>query len=224
MWRKNYLTFVEMGNVRSLADFGYFGYFANTNGEIFAFRYKTCGCSPDQVADIRLQCESGLYTHKELAEQYHVSKSQIGWMITNRLRLDFFKVSSSINREGYVQINLYVNKHQYIKHVHVLILTAFCGLRPIGMECRHLDGNKLNNHLDNLCWGTRRENVDDRLKHGGYLVGEDVHTSKLTADDVLQIRELRQYGLSCIEIGKRYGVSRNSIYDIINHKRWKHLL
>jgi hypothetical protein len=33
-------------------------------------------------------------------------------------------------------------------------------------EVRHLDGNKDNPHADNLAWGTRKENADDRERHG----------------------------------------------------------
>src|SRR5690242_14784609 len=42
--------------------------------------------------------------------------------------------------------------------VHRLILEAFIGPCPEGMECRHLDGNPANNCLGNLCWGTPAEN------------------------------------------------------------------
>jgi len=50
--------------------------------------------------------------------------------------------------------------------VHRLVLTAFVGPCPKGTECRHLDGDKLNNNLDNLYWGTSKENGADMIKHG----------------------------------------------------------
>jgi predicted transcriptional regulator len=51
--------------------------------------------------------------------------------------------------------------------VHRAVLTAFRGPYPgKGFEARHLDGNKQNNRLGNLAWGTRRENADDRIRHG----------------------------------------------------------
>lgn len=44
--------------------------------------------------------------------------------------------------------------------VHILVAEAFLGPRPGGMEeCRHLDGDKLNNRADNLRWGTRPGNA-----------------------------------------------------------------
>jgi hypothetical protein len=50
--------------------------------------------------------------------------------------------------------------------VHRLVLAAFVGPCPDGMECRHLDGNPANNRIENLCWGTRAENNADRVRHG----------------------------------------------------------
>src|SRR5690554_3506076 len=51
--------------------------------------------------------------------------------------------------------------------VHQLVCRAFHGERPTAShEVRHLDGNPMNNHADNLAWGTRSENALDRSRHG----------------------------------------------------------
>ena len=53
-------------------------------------------------------------------------------------------------------------------YVHELVLLAFVGQRPImedRCEIRHLDGNKLNNTLANLKYGTAKENAADRKLH-----------------------------------------------------------
>ena len=51
--------------------------------------------------------------------------------------------------------------------VHYLVCRAFHGEKPSPChEVRHLDGNPMNNHADNLAWGTRAENASDRVKHG----------------------------------------------------------
>lgn len=51
--------------------------------------------------------------------------------------------------------------------VHALVLLAFVGPRPEGMECCHWDDNPKNNSVDNLRWGTRAENVADFLRNYG---------------------------------------------------------
>ena len=51
--------------------------------------------------------------------------------------------------------------------VHRLVCRAFHGEPPSEHhEVRHLDGNPLNNRAENLAWGTRSENAQDRVKHG----------------------------------------------------------
>jgi hypothetical protein len=50
--------------------------------------------------------------------------------------------------------------------VHSMVMLAFVGPRPDGMDIRHLDGNPRNNHLANLCYGTRSENIYDSVRHG----------------------------------------------------------
>jgi flavin-dependent thymidylate synthase len=70
------------------------------------------------------------------------------------------------SKAGYLVTNLNRPGTQETANIHVLVLEAFSEPRPEGKECRHLDGNKWNNHLNNLCWGTTQENADDRVRHG----------------------------------------------------------
>ncbi len=51
-------------------------------------------------------------------------------------------------------------------HVHVLVSDAFLGPRPDGLDVRHLDGNRRNNHPENLVYGTRQDNMLDKQFHG----------------------------------------------------------
>ena len=58
-------------------------------------------------------------------------------------------------------------------YTHELVLLAFEGERPAmseRCEIRHLDGDKLNNKLSNLKYGTITENVADRKLHSQGLV------------------------------------------------------
>lgn len=50
--------------------------------------------------------------------------------------------------------------------VHRLVLEAFVGACPEGMECCHNDGDHTNNNLDNLRWDTHSNNVYDIVRHG----------------------------------------------------------
>lgn len=49
---------------------------------------------------------------------------------------------------------------------HRLVLEAFIGPRPDGMEACHFDGDKTNNKLANLRWDTKSSNQDDAVRIG----------------------------------------------------------
>lgn len=51
------------------------------------------------------------------------------------------------------------------RYVHHLVLETFVGPRPEGMEARHLNGDYSDNRLQNLAWGTKAQNMQDRIKH-----------------------------------------------------------
>lgn len=66
--------------------------------------------------------------------------------------------------------------------VHILVLTAFVGPRPKGMECRHLDGDPKNNKVENLKWGTRRENILEAVWHGTWFSEKRIKHNKKLAE------------------------------------------
>lgn len=61
-----------------------------------------------------------------------------------------------------------MSRGQELRHasVHPLVLEAFVGPRPPGMEACHADGNKTNNALSNLRWDTKRANELDAIRLG----------------------------------------------------------
>lgn len=75
------------------------------------------------------------------------------------------RILKLIRSRGYCFVTLSRNGHERSQAVHVLVLAAFIGPRPDGMDIRHLDGNGENNRLDNLAYGTRSENMQDALRH-----------------------------------------------------------
>lgn len=109
--------------------------------------------------------------------------------------------------------------------VHRLVLEAFVGPCPEGMECRHFpDNNRSNNRLENLSWATHQRNVDDRESHGTNLRGESAARSKLTEAQVREIRErYAEGGVSTRKLGTEYGVTGQMIHDIVARRCWKHI-
>lgn len=67
---------------------------------------------------------------------------------------------------GHQQVGLTKDGRRRMHYVHVLMMAAFVGPKPDGLEVRHLDGDPANNTLANLRYGTRQENSQDRINHG----------------------------------------------------------
>ena len=67
-------------------------------------------------------------------------------------------------RTGYWQIQPYINGKKKNNTVHRLVLTTFKGEGPKGYECDHIDANRSNNHIDNLQWLPKNENIKKALK------------------------------------------------------------
>jgi hypothetical protein len=108
--------------------------------------------------------------------------------------------------------------------VHVLVLEAFVGPRPEGMQACHFpDRDKTNNDVTNLRWGTPISNQGDRVLHGTDSRGESHGASKLTAKQVLIIRKRRRMGEVLRTIAEDFGVSIANIADIANRNTWKHI-
>ena len=59
--------------------------------------------------------------------------------------------------------------------VHKLVMEAFVGPCPDGFEVRHLDDNPDNNTLGNLVYGTRGENLLDRVRNGTHHQAAKTH-------------------------------------------------
>jgi len=128
-------------------------------------------------------------------------------------------------RNGYLRIALSRGGETTRYSVHRLVLLAFAGYPAEGLEARHLDGNRKNNHLSNLAWGSRSENAHDRVRHGtnSNNTGERHPNSRLTDGQSIAIRRQRARGASLAELSAAFGVSKPTISRIINLRGWKHL-
>ncbi len=86
---------------------------------------------------------------------------------TGRPRFLRGKILKPILWEGYLSANLNKQGKSQRFGIHRLVLLAFVGPCPDSMECRHFpDRDRSNNKLENLQWGTPKENQHDRIEHG----------------------------------------------------------
>jgi hypothetical protein len=124
-----------------------------------------------------------------------------------------------ISSMGYPVVNLSKHSKTHRFEIHLLVLGAFVGRCPEGLEARHLDDNKLNNYLENLRWGTHKQNCEDKVKNGNSTRGEKNARSVLTESQVRKIRKLSPR-FTKSQLGKRFRVSWHTIRNIVDRKQW----
>jgi len=130
------------------------------------------------------------------------------------------KLPTAHKNDGRPFLGLWRSNKLKIMKPHTLVLEAFAGRRPSGLECCHNDGNPWNNHVSNLRWDTAKSNQADRIKHGTSNRGERCAAAKLTSEQVLAIRaDTRLQRIIAVE----YGVRESQISRIKNGVRWGHL-
>ena len=96
------------------------------------------------------------------------------------------------------------------RYVHRMVMETFVGPCPEGKEVSHLNGDNSDNRLENLVYETRKENCARKVSHNTDFGGARNPAAKLTAEQVLEIREssaaepvlARQYGVSRATIGR----------------------
>jgi hypothetical protein len=102
--------------------------------------------------------------------------------------------------------------------VHTLVLLAFVGPRPAGMEACHNNGNCLDNRPSNLRWDTHLANNRDRLKHGTYQRGSKHPMAKLHEDDVASIRARK---LKPADAAREFGICVSHAHRIVKGEVWR---
>lgn len=74
-----------------------------------------------------------------------------------------------VNQKGYHNVGLYDGDKVRTKTVHRLVALSYIpceGVDPLTMQVNHIDGNKLNNTVNNLEWVTLQENVTHSVETG----------------------------------------------------------
>lgn len=75
-------------------------------------------------------------------------------------------LSQYVDPDGRCMVNLKRGHHREGRRVHQLVLEAFIGPRPAGMEVCHWDDDSTNNRLDNLRYDTSLANKRDMARNG----------------------------------------------------------
>ena len=106
--------------------------------------------------------------------------------------------------------------------VHRAICLEAHGPAPTAAHhAAHSCGNKRCVNPGHIRWATPSENLADKWVHGTMGAGERHYKSKVTADQVRQIRQLHSTGLySLPQLGEMFGCSGKNIHRIVHRETW----
>lgn len=79
------------------------------------------------------------------------------------------------NTSGHLQVPISAGCIQRLFQVHRLVLTAFVGPCPAGMEGCHWNGDPTDNRAANLRWDTQSANTLDSIRHGTHPQAGKTH-------------------------------------------------
>ena len=125
-------------------------------------------------------------------------------------------LKGTISFYGYRCVDLCRPGKRENSKVHRLVLSAFAAPQSAKIDTRHLDGDRLNNKISNLKYGTRQDNINDTKKHGRIPNGERHWNSKLSDHEAVKIFKSKDRQ---VDLAKKYNVSHTTIYDIQTRKR-----
>ena len=143
-------------------------------------------------------------------EDYEITKN--GEVINKRTQ---HILKPQKNSKGYLRVMICGKKY----FVHRLVAEKYIPNPNNYEQVNHIDGNKLNNNVDNLEWVTNKMNREHAVKTGLHLSGEKCPWSKLNWEKVNFIRSCSNYSVKDLSI--KFGVSEATIRDVINYKTWK---
>ncbi len=139
--------------------------------------------------------------------------------ISFRINGDCWECSShASNSEGYPRIDRDGKQWRMSRYIY----TTQHGEIPEGLQIRHTCDNRLCINPMHLLIGTNQDNMDDKVSRNRQARGETHGKSKLTEQEVLEIRKIG-YSKSKKELGRMYGVSYSVIHNIRRNKTWKHI-
>lgn len=139
----------------------------------------------------------------------------------------FGQVLGTVNpKHGYLQLEVYDASRKKVGQVfaHRVVWEYVNGPIPDGMQINHCNGLKTDNRLRNLRLVTPSENMQHAFATGLHnMRGSRNNHSKLTEQDVLDIRAAMAAGEKRAVVAARYGVGERHISGIRNGHTWQHV-
>lgn len=176
-----------------------------------------------------------------MKEKWKIIEEFLKYLIRNKGRIKILSTLEDkkvfVKDDGYIATTLGNGKQNY-KYVHRLVADAFVNSKHEKPQVNHINGIKGDNRAENLEWVTPAENIrhaidtgllkykkkGKEIKNSKHLKGEKVSSSKLSPEEVIEIRVLWDFKeYKKVELAEIYGVNESTIRDVITRRQWKHI-
>lgn len=164
------------------------------------------------------------YTNDQTSpEQWLLVVGHHGYEVSDRGRVRSSLRGGRVLRPGLASTGYYtVALRGVTRTVHSLVAEAFIGPRGAGLQVRHVDGDRRNNNLSNISYGTPKDNRADSERHGTAVRGEKYSTAKLTDSAARYIRAQRGVTPQSA-LARLFGVSPAAIQAVHDGRTWTHV-
>jgi len=117
--------------------------------------------------------------------------------------------------------HLYLRLNKKTRQVHHLIIEAFGTPKEHpSHEVRHLNGVPSDNRIDNLEWGTRKQNIFDYIELKGRHMCRNATSAEIAKS--IKLEHDGKFGTG-VRLSKKYGVSIHTVSEIKKGKTFKYL-
>ena len=177
-----------------------------------------------------------------MKEKWKIIEEFPKYLISNKGRIKILSTLEDkkvfVKDDGYIATGLTKNKKQNYRYVHRLVAESFVNNKHGKLQVNHINGIKGDNRAENLEWVTPKENIrhaidtglfkyrkkEKEIQNSKHLKGEKVSSSKLSPEEVIEIRVLWDFKeYKKVELAEIYGVNESTIRDVITRRQWKHI-
>lgn len=151
-----------------------------------------------------------------------------------RIGIDGKLLTPTPNVQGRLKYNLTIDNELKTYQAHALVAEVFIGERPKGYDICHNDSDYLNNHVSNLRYDTREQNLLDEIRndksHSGAIapsptgiyftnwcyIDQLVKENKLKEQKLIHyIKRLYKLGMTTRDIAHTYKTNSNKVKEIL---------
>ncbi len=136
------------------------------------------------------------------------------------------QVKPQENNCGYMRVQLCNGKHKPRFFVHRIVAELFIP-NPLNLpQVNHKDGNKKNNHVDNLEWVSASDNRKHAFRELGRkptrFCGANSGVCKLTVEQIAEAAEKVASGRLIKDVALDYGVHRKYLGGLLSGRIKRH--